>query len=405
VANWSAAEAWEIVLEQVCPLEARLLPLSEALGYHLAEEVRADRDLPPADRSSMDGYAVRRADLHGDPCILRLVGEVAAGSPRRPRVKPGACVRIFTGANVPPGADTVVMQEQTEEENGSVTVRLPAPEAANILRRAEDASKGTELLPRGARLDAMQVGVCAAVGKGRVRVHCRPETAILCTGSELRNAEDRVRPHEIRDSNGPALGAALHQWGFPGARHRRVADDPATLAAALRRALRGHDVVLISGGVSVGRYDYVREAVESAGATVRFHRVRMRPGRPSLYATAPRGRHIFGLPGNPLSVLTAFHEFALPAIRRLAGCPPEDCRPEWPLPLAGAAESDGSVRRCALARLACCEGRMAAALVPFRSSADLVSAGRADGVVLLAEGRTHFDAGEMVAFRAWRPLP
>jgi molybdopterin molybdotransferase len=297
------------------------------------------------------------------------------------------------------------MQEQTEEGTGSVTVRLPVPEAANILRRAEDASKGTELLARGSRLEAMQVGVCAAVGKSKVRVHRRPGTAILCTGSELRNAEDRVRAHEIRDSNGPALAAALHQWGFSGARPRRVADDPATLAAALRRALRQHEVVLISGGVSVGRYDYVREAVENAGGQVRFHRVRMRPGRPTLYATAPRGRHIFGLPGNPLSVLTAFHELALPAIRRLAGCPLEDCRPEWPLPLAGPAETEGTVLRCALARLVCREGRMAAALVPFRSSADLVSAGRADGVVLLAEGRTHFDAGEMVAFRAWRPLP
>jgi molybdopterin molybdotransferase len=403
--NWSAAEAWEIVLEQVRPLGSRVLPLSEALGYHLAEEIRADRDLPPADRSSMDGYAVRRADLHRNPCILRLVGEVAAGSPRRPRVKPGACVRIFTGANVPPGADTVVMLEQAEEENGSVTLRRPAPEAANILRRAEDAPKGTELLARGSRLDAMQAGVCAAVGKSKVRVYRQPDTAILCTGSELRNVEDRVRPHEIRDSNGPALGAALHQWGFPGARLRRVADDPATLAAALRRALREHDVVLISGGVSVGRYDYVREAVESAGAKVRFHRVRMRPGRPSLYATAPCGRHIFGLPGNPLSALTAFHEFALPAIRRLAGCPQEDCRPEWPVPLAGAAESDGSILLCSLARLVCREGGMAAALVPSRSSADLVSTGRADGVVLLAESRTHFEAGEMVAFRAWRPLP
>lgn len=397
-------QAWAIILDQTGPLEATAVPLGIALGRSLAEDIRADRALPPADRSSADGYAVRRADLRKNPCILRVVGEVAAGSPLRPRVKPGSCVRIFTGGNVPPGADAVVKVEQTEEADGLVTIRLPAADAPNILSKGEDASKGSVLLPRGARLDAMKIGVCAAVGKSMVKVHRLPQVTILCTGSELRRVEDRVQPHEIRNSNGPALCAALEQWGFPRVRFRSVADKPAALVAALKRALERNDVVLFTGGVSVGRYDFVRRAVEAAGAKVRFHCVRMRPGKPTLYATAPQNRHIFGLPGNPLSSLTAFHEFVLPALRRLAGCPAGECRLGWWLPLAQAAKPDGAFVRCILARLVIYESSLAVVPVPFRSSADLVSAGYADGVILLPVGPARVAAGGLVTFRTWRPL-
>jgi len=240
--------------------------------------------------------------------------------------------------------------------------------------------------------------------KSLVKVHRLPQVTILCTGSELRRVEDHVQPHEIRNSNGPALCAALEQWGFPRVRFRSVADKPATLVAALKRALERHDVVLFTGGVSVGRYDFVRRAVEAAGAKVRFHCVRMRPGKPTLYATAPKNRHIFGLPGNPLSSLTAFHEFVLPALRRLAGCPAGECRLGWWLPLAQAAKPDGAFVRCILARLVIYENSLAVAPVPFRSSADLVSAGYADGVILLPVGPARVAAGGLVTFRTWRPL-
>ncbi len=398
-------EAWALVLEHARPLETAAVPLADALGFCLAEEVRADRDLPPADRSARDGYAVRHDDLSRLPCALRVVGEVAAGSPRRPRVGPGVCARILTGANLPPGADTVIMVEQTEEHDGMVIIKAPEASGAHVLHRGEDARKGTTLLSRGTRIGAAQIGVCAAVGKAEVKVHRPPRITVLCTGSELRGVDDHVRPHEIRNSNGPALCAALAQWGFPGVRFRVVADDRAALLAALRRALARHDVVLFTGGVSAGAYDFVPDAVVAAGATIRFHKLRMRPGKPSLYATAPGNRHIFGLPGNPLSVFTSFHEFALPALQRLAGCPAEACRTAWPLPLAEAAQSEGGWMWCKLARLIAGPHGLAVAPVPFASSADLVSAGRADGVVLLPPDRTRFAAGDVVAFRPWRPLP
>jgi molybdopterin molybdotransferase len=397
--------AWGIVLEQTRPLESIAVSLADALGYCLAEDVRADRDLPPADRSAMDGYAARHADLQQRPCVLSVIGEVAAGSPHRPRVKPGTCARIFTGANVPPGADTVVMVEQTEECDGSVTIRSSVAQGANILRRAEDARKGVVLLPRGTRMDAARVGVCALVGSATVKVHRQPSVTILCTGSELRSVHDRVRPHEIRNSSGPALCAALSQWGVAGTKFFSVADRHAALLVALHRALKRHDVVLLTGGVSVGKYDFVRDAIEAAGATIRFHGLAMKPGKPALYATAPVNRHVFGLPGNPLSALTAFHEFALPALRRLAGHPAETCRPSWLLPLAEGVESKAGRVRYELARLVNRESGLAVAPTPSQSSADLVSAGHADGVAVLPPDRPRFASGEFVVFRPWKPLP
>jgi molybdopterin molybdotransferase len=394
-----------MVLGHARPLKTASLPLAEALGLRLAAEVRADRDLPPAARSSMDGYAVRHKDLRHLPCVLRVIGEVAAGSPARPRVGPGTCARVFTGANLPPGADAVVMVEQAEEQNGLVAIRFAEKCGANIRQRGEDARKGTVLLARGTALYAGQVGVCAAMGKASVRVWRRPRTTILCTGTELRSVDDRVRSHETRNSNGPALCAALALWGFPGTKFTVVADRQSALLAALRRAVKRYDVVLFTGGASVGAYDFVRESVEAAGATVRFHGVAMKPGKPSLYATLGSNRHVFGLPGNPLSALTAFHEFALPALLRLAGGAPETCNRTWRLPLAEAIESESDRVRCHLARLV--DGAHGLTIAPVRSvsSADLVAAGHADGVILLPADGRRFPMDEPVEFRPWRPLP
>ena len=210
----------------------------------------------------MDGYAVRSADLRRAPCSLRLVGEVAAGSAARPRVAPGTCVRILTGANVPPGADAVVMVEQTREERGGVAFFSRAEPGANILRRREEARKGEVLLRKGTVLGAAQIGVCAAVGKARIKVFPRPRVAVVCTGAELRETGAKVRPHEMRNSNGPALCAALALSGHIGVVHRRAPDDPKRLTALLRRLAARCEVLILTGGVSVGRYDFVEESAK-----------------------------------------------------------------------------------------------------------------------------------------------
>ncbi len=353
----------------------------------------------------MDGYAVRSADLRLAPCSLRLAGEVAAGSAARPSVAPGACVRILTGANIPPGADTVVMVEQTREERGAVAFFSRSEASANILRRREDARKGETLLRKGTVLRAAQVGVCAAVGKARVKVFPRPRVAVVCTGAELRDAGAKVRSHEVRNSNGPALCAALALSGHAGATHRRAPDDPKRLTALLRRLTARCDVLILTGGVSVGRYDFVEESAKSAGAKIRFHGVAMKPGKPILYATFPRRRHLFGLPGNPLSAMTGFYEFALPALLRMSGLPPDRCRPALRLPLRSPLASKGGRVHCMLARLFWDEDGPQLEPVDSRSSADLASGGRADGVIVVPAHVTALGAGNVVAFRPWRALP
>ena len=398
-------KALGIILEQVRPLKALRLPLSQATGHCLAEELRSDRDQPAAHRSAMDGFAVRSADLASCPRQLRLAGEVAAGSPARPRVRPGTCVRVLTGANVPAGADAVVKVEQTRESDSGVMFRRPVKVGANIRKRGEEAKKGSILLKRGTLLGAVQIGLCASVGKAQPKVYPRPRVTVLCTGEELRPVSDRVGRHELRDSNGPSLTAVLALWGYQGVSHKVVPDDRKVLSARLKRAVNQHDVVILSGGVSVGKYDFVPEAIELAGGRIRFHGVAMRPGKPELYATVGGNKHIFGLPGNPLSVMTGFYEFALPALRRLSGVEPRLCQVSLHLPLAGDVVGLAKLVRFVLAKLL--SNKKGLSLMPLKShgSGDLVSGGIADGVIVLPRKAGKISAPTVVAFRPWRPLP
>jgi molybdopterin molybdotransferase len=397
--------AWGIVRRHIRLLSAISLPLHKAIGFRLAENIRADRDMPPADRSAMDGYAVRSSDIVRCPARLRLVGEVAAGSPARPRISRNTCARILTGANVPPGADTVVMIEDTKETGDIVTILSPVESGVNILRRGEDARRRDLLLPEGTLLNSARTGVCAAVGKAKVKVTTRPVIAVLCVGRELRKPAARVRSHEVRNSNGPALCAALQEWGCGTTAYQTLPDNITLLTSAIRRALTRCDVLILAGGMSVGKYDFVREAIKNVGATIRFHGIAMKPGKPTLYATASRNRHIFGLPGNPLSALTAFHEFVLPCIRGMSGVPIEYCRPSFMLPLASDLSPKEGRIRYMQGRIVWKETGPRVELVKSQSSADLVSAGKADGTIVVPADTTRLPAGTFIRFRPWRRIP
>ena len=401
----SPPEAFCKVIENVGRLPVVSLPLKECLGRVLAGEIRADRDMPPADRSAMDGYAVRAADLALCPVTLRLIGEVAAGSPRRPRIRPGTCVRILTGANVPPGADTVVMIEQTSAEDEAVTFRAAPKPGENILRRAENARKGEVLLPEGTVLSASAIGVAASSGHARLKVHGMPRVAVLCTGAELRDAGDRVGAHQERNSNGPALCAALASWGYRGCRYATLADNLGVQTRRIKMAAARHDVVLVVGGVSVGRYDYVPRAVEAAGGKTLFHGVAMKPGKPILMARFAGGAVLFGLPGNPLSAMVGFHEFVLPALSRMSGVAAEACRPAIYAPLATNLSHKGGTVRHMLARIRWRQSGAVVEPVESRSSADLVAGGKADGTIVLPPQPTTLPAGTLVEFRPWKPWP
>ena len=398
----SPRKAWGIIRSCVKPLGSIRKPLREAFGYCLAQDVRADGDMPPADRSAMDGYAFRAADLNGYPCNLRFVGEVAAGSSSRPAIRPGCCAAVLTGANIPPGGDTVVKIELTSLKDGIVSILEPVTPFMNVRKRGEEAAKGDVLLGAGTVLAPAGVGVCAAAGLANPRVHRRPKIALLCTGEELRDVSQPVAAHQTRDSNGPVMQAILAAAGFDSVTHEIVPDDPQLSVDALKRATGSGDVTILTGGVSVGKYDYVPDAVKAIGATVRFYKIRMKPGKPLLYATRGRNGHIFALPGNPVSVLTSMYAFVLPALLRLSGLSEEKCVISLRLPLTRKIRSKSGRSLMALARVV--NRRSGPAVTPVDSvgSADITAAAAADGVVVIPAAKTELPAGSIVEFQPWR---
>jgi len=316
------------LLAEVAPLPTESVALAEAHGRTLAEEIRADRDFPATDRSAMDGFAVRSTDAGEPGASLRILGELRAGvSPRSVRVDPGGAVRIFTGGVVPEGADAVVMVELVEEDRdaGTVTVRQSVEAGQNIRRRAEDIREGETVLRPGSWIGAAEVAALASVGRTTVRVGRRPRVHVLSTGDELVDASRTPAAHEIRNSNAPMLSASLAEMGIPATDLGIAADRDDALAAALARGLEG-DLLLVTGGVSMGEYDLVGRELERAGMRRIFHRVAMKPGKPIL--AGRRGAClVLGLPGNPVSAFTGFRVFAVPVLLRMCGAAGWEDRP------------------------------------------------------------------------------
>lgn len=396
-------EAWSLISDVVGVLPSDVQPLDGALGLRLAEQVCADRDLPPTNRAAMDGFAVRSADVAGIPAELRLAGEVPAGGEPPATVAPGSCVRILTGAVVPTDTDSVVMQEHTEQTGAGVIRILRAVKPGQHIRfRGEEARAGDVLLVPGAHIGPTETAVCSMIGRTSVVATRLPRVAILSTGTELREASQAVQPHQIRDSNGPMLAAMIRTYGFTLSAQRREGDDPRSIAAAIGELLAGADMLLVTGGVSVGKYDFVPAAIRDAGGDIRFHGIKVKPGKPQLFATFPTGKLLFGLPGNPLSVLVGMHELVLPTLRRLAGCPARDCRPLLRLPLAGPVKGLPDRDSHHLARLTTVDGRTNVEPLSNKGSADLIAGSGADGMIILPAASPVVQAGEIVAFRPWR---
>ena len=348
----------------------------------------------------MDGFAVRAADLASVPASLSMVGEVAAGSPNAPSIAPGTCARIFTGGNVPPGADAVVKVEDTQPgEAGSITFTTAEREGANVLRRGENARRGSVLIPAGVLLGPAQLAGCAAAGRAEVAVVRKPRVAIITTGPELLDASAQPGPHQERDSNQVLIAAGLSASGFSVERAERADDERSAVVDRLRGGLAASDALVISGGVSVGAYDVVPAAVGDVGARVVVHGVSMKPGKPFLFALTPEGRPIFGLPGNPLSTAVCLHEFVLPALRRMSGVAESACRPLVRARLREALPSQVGRERYLLAKLSWAGQGAEVAVVPSQSSADVVAGAQADGVILA--GVHALEAGMLVEFRPW----
>jgi len=311
------------ILSRVDALGSESVSLSESVDRVLAENLRARADLPGFDNSAMDGYAVRASD-----CALRtsrplkVLATARAGFRARLRVVRGSAVKIMTGAALPPGADAVVMKEFTASGPGGTVRILRVPRRGDHIRpRGEDVRRGKRLLRKGVRLRPYEIALLAAQGISRVRVVRQPRVAILATGDELASPSGRLAAGKIRNSNGPASAAALSRWGARVVVSRVVRDDPAALRRAMRAALSRADLLLVTGGVSVGDFDYTQEVLKSIGARILFWKVAMKPGKPLLFALHG-GKPIFGLPGNPVSVMVSVEEFVRPALETLQGHAP-----------------------------------------------------------------------------------
>jgi len=310
------SQAIEVILGALRPLPPEKVCILDARGRVLAEDVYAPRDLPPRDNSAMDGYACRRADL-AVGARLRVVEEIPAGSQGTRPVEAGEAVKIMTGAPVPQGADAVVPVEDTEADGEWVVIRAAPGSGTHIRPAGEDVRAGELVLPRGGVVRPPEVGMLASLGRSFVSVHQRPRVAILATGDEIVDVDAPTEGGRIVNSNSYGLAAQVTEAGGVPVLLGIGRDDPAGLRQMLERA-GGADVVLTTGGVSMGDYDFVRPVLAEHGVEVRFWQVAMKPGKPLVFGLR-QGVPYFGLPGNPVSALVGFEEFVRPALRFLQG--------------------------------------------------------------------------------------
>ena len=384
---------------QALPVESR--PLASLAGAVLAQSVRSERDQPPFDRVMMDGIALASQAWRAGRRRFRIAGTQPAGSPPLRLEDPDACFEAMTGAVLPHGCDCVIPVERLTVEDGVAVVDegTPVEPFWNVHTRGLDCREGDMLLTRGTMLGAPELAVLASAGLPRADVHADPRIVIVATGDELVAPDRPIEAWQVRRSNGYALRAALHLRGFHRVAEDHLPDDHAVLARRLATHLATHDVVLLTGGVSMGRFDHVPSVLRELGVEEVFHKVAQRPGKPIWFGIGPSGQTVFGLPGNPVSSLVCLLRYAVPAIYAMQGAQPR--RPEQ-VPLGAAhavkaplwhylpvhVEQSPALGGVAMPR-------------PTRGSGDFVSLLGTDGFVELPPGPRELPAGCVVAFYRW----
>lgn len=403
-------QAERLILDRVhslIPVEADIetVPLLLALGRILAQPVTSALDFPHWDNSAMDGYAVRFADVAqataDHPVTLEIGEEIPAGSPPKQVLQPGQAARIFTGGMMPAGADTIVIQEDTRREGDRVTVLTTPKEGAFVRHRGEYYRAGLPLLPGGIRLGAAEIAVLASAQCAQVVVYRRPRVAILSTGDELVMIDQPLKPGQIVDSNQYALAALVAQAEAEPVSLGIVPDTLEGLRSAISQALATADVVLSSGGVSVGDYDYVEQVLAELGGEIPVRAVAIKPGKPLTVATFSqsdsRPKLYFGLPGNPASAMVTFWRFVQPALRKLSGLA-QGWEPKLICARAGETlRSDGKRETYFWGSLHLVEGEYEFRLAGgSQSSANLINLAQTNALAVLSVGQTLISTGETV---------
>jgi len=388
----SPDRALDVVRANAARLEPFDIPTSAAEGMILAEPVHADRDAPPFPRAMMDGYATRLEDAGKK---VQLVGEVAAGQAPAVSVQAGSCVQIMTGASCPEGAEVVVPVEDTTVAEGRVQLPEPLAPGKHIARRGCDCLAGSRVLEQGQPITPLSAAVLAAAGKQRVKIFRPPLMAIIATGSELCRPDEQPADYQIFDSNGPMLMAQARRAGFLPSLTSGAADSMASLSEALRKARRA-DIVMLTGGVSMGRYDLVPDALKEHGVSLLFHNVPQKPGKPLLFGR--KGEQLyFGLPGNPLASHLCFEQYVLPAAQKMAGRPART--PVHSGILTRPLEAKTSRTLFLLANGRFGDGGLKVLPLPGSGSADLYFKQLANGYIRIEPGEHQLETGERVKFQ------
>ncbi len=391
----SFEEAVKTVIKYAKPLPAAQTPIEDAVGRALLEDVYSGMDMPPFDKSAVDGYAVRAADLAGGR-ELRCTGLIQAGDSFKGKARAGECVKIMTGAPVPAGADAVVMVENTEEWGGMVKFSEGIKKGANIARRGEDIRKGQKILRRGIVIKISHIAVLAAVGRGQVKTGALPKVSLINTGGEIVPPGTKLAGSRIYNSNGPMLSAMLKTDKVRAA-PVIVRDNAKKMKAALSRALKA-DMLLISGGVSMGDYDLVPSVLKSLGVKEIFHKVRVRPGKPMFFGVKGRTL-VFGIPGNPVANFMAYLAYIRPAIRKMAGRP--DFAPKFRTGTCAVKFEPRTPRRALVLSRVSERTEYALAEVSNNGSADILALAEANGFTVVKEGGLIKKNGK-AAFISWR---
>jgi len=393
----SFEQALNIVKEKLAGADLRLgtevVPLGVACGRVLAEDVAADRDYPPFHRSIRDGFAVRAQDAGAPPVELCSRGEIPAGGHFTGALGAGECVSIMTGAPLPSGADAVVMVEYTESVGDRVKIHRGVRSGENVVQQGSEARAGACVLPRGRRLGAAELGLLATVGKSRVAVFVRPVVAILPTGDEVVPVEQRPEWFQIRNANAISLSAQVA--GAGGIPHclEIAPDRPEALRGMIQKGLSA-DVLLLTGGVSVGKYDFAQQVLADLGAEFYFRGVALRPGKPLVFGRAA-GKFFFGLPGNPVSTFVTFALFARPALAVLGGADfeaPFFLRARLGQPL----QQRTGLTAFLPARMDRSSGDPVVSLVGWQGSGDLVGVATANCFIVVHPDETSLAAGDWV---------
>jgi molybdopterin molybdotransferase len=394
----SVDEARARILESIGPLGSERLAIGECGGRILAADTRARRALPPWDNSAMDGYAVRAADLPGS---LPIAATIAAGAATGAVHEAGTATRIMTGAPLPAGADCVVIREVVEVAGEIATIDRPGVSGDNVRRAGEDIERDAVAVRAGTRLDAAEIGLLAAVGYPELEVGRRPRVAILSTGDELVDVSDAPPPDKIINSNAYALSVQVAEAGGIAERRPIASDNLVATTEAIAEALAGADVLITSGGVSVGDYDVVKQAFADAGVDIGFWKVAMKPGKPLAFGLAG-DKPVFGLPGNPVSSMVSFELFARPALMAMQGAT-ELARGRAPVVIAGDYRKDPGRAHYLRATLRRRDGILEAVPLAKQGSGMLTSMTGIDALVVVGADTTEVVAGEILDALILRP--